>query len=177
MLKNLPIPVSPPPGSPRDRDNRYHTLLAGGAKTRLLEAFLDLRLPEILGGRGEMTAAEICRHLALDPHRGWKFLHLLAMTGLLDKEGGDRGEDDAIFRLSAEAKEYFARIARRATTSATWSISRAPSPSCPSSTSCKAWSFPTPSAGRRPIPRRPSISNSGCGSRPTGRSPLCSTPA
>ena len=29
------------------------------------------------------------------------------MTGLLDKEGGDRGEDDAVFRLSAEAKEYF----------------------------------------------------------------------
>jgi predicted O-methyltransferase YrrM len=107
MLKNLTTTVPPPPGSPRDRDNRYHTLLAGGAKTRLLEAFLDLRLPEILGGRGAMTAAEICRDLALDPHRGWKFLHLLAMTGLLDKEGGDRGEDVAVFRLSAEAKEYF----------------------------------------------------------------------
>ncbi len=107
MLKTLSTPAPPTPGSPRDRDNRYHTLLAGGAKTRLLEAFLDLRLPEILGGRGAMTAAEICRHLGLDPHRGWKFLHLLAMTGLLDKEGGDRGEDDAVFRLSAEAKEYF----------------------------------------------------------------------
>lgn len=107
MPDKLTTPVPPPHGSLRDRDNRYYTLLAGGAKTRLLEGFLDLRLPEILGGRGEMTAAEICRHLALDPHRGWKFLHLLAMTGLLDKEGGDRGEDDAVFRLSAEAKEYF----------------------------------------------------------------------
>jgi predicted O-methyltransferase YrrM len=91
----------------RDRDNRYYTLLAGGAKTRLLEAFLDLRLPEILGGRGEMTAAEICRLLGLDPHRGWKFLHLLAMTGLLDESAGNHGEDEAVFCLSAEAKEYF----------------------------------------------------------------------
>jgi precorrin-6B methylase 2 len=107
MLKaTCEIPPAPP-GSLRDRDDRYYRLLAGGAKTRLLEGFLDLQLPELLGKRGEMTAREICQSRALHPHRGWKFLHLLAMVGLLQESGGDHGRDDARFSLSEEAKEYF----------------------------------------------------------------------
>ena len=97
----------PKPGSPRDRDNRYYKLLAGGARTRLLETFLDLGLPELLGKTGSLPAAVICERLKIDPHRGWKFLHLLAMNGLLDEQGGEFGEDDALFKLSAESREYF----------------------------------------------------------------------
>lgn len=98
---------APPAGSLRDRDNRFYRLLAGGARTRLLEGFLELRLPALLGAEGPMTALAICQRLELQPHRGWKFLHLLALCGLLVEEGGERGADSAVYRLSAEAQEYF----------------------------------------------------------------------
>lgn len=100
-------PRQPTPGSPRDRDNRYYQLLAGGARTKLLEAFLDLRVPEILGQSGPLSATEICRQLKIDGHRGWKFLHLLAMNDLLVERGGEFGGDEATFELSEHAKEYF----------------------------------------------------------------------
>ena len=45
--------------------------------------------------------------LCLDPHRGWKFLHSLAMCGLLTETKGERGDDSAEFALSAESMEYF----------------------------------------------------------------------
>ena len=99
--------LNPPRGSLRERDNRYYHLLAGGAKTRLLEALLDLQIPELLGSQGPLTASQICRELSLDPHRGWKFLHLLALSGMLIEEDGDRGQDEARYSLSDEAKEYF----------------------------------------------------------------------
>ena len=114
-----------PPGSPRDRDNRYYRLLAGGAKTRLLEGFLELGLPELLGREGPLAADEICRKLKLDLTRGWKFLHLLALAGLLTEEPpplraarevaesspdgtlGASPSDKTVFSLSPEAIDYF----------------------------------------------------------------------
>lgn len=99
--------AEPAPGSLRDRDNRFYKLLAGGARLRLLEGFLDLRLPELLGRYGAMTAAQICGQLDLDQHRGWKFLHLLAMNGMLIEAGGEFGGDEATYSLSPQAKEYF----------------------------------------------------------------------
>jgi precorrin-6B methylase 2 len=100
-------PVDPPADSPRGRDNRFYALLAGGARTRLLEGFLDLCIPELLGSRGPMTGRQICDTLALHPHRGWKFLHALSMIGLLDEKHGEMGGYDAVFSLSNEAREYF----------------------------------------------------------------------
>jgi len=97
----------PAPGSPRERDDLFYSYLAGGATTRLLEGFLDLGLPELLGNDGCMTAEEICQKLALHPQRGWKFLHLLAWIGLLSEEGGTRGRDDARYRLSKRSKQFF----------------------------------------------------------------------
>lgn len=104
-----------PPGSPRDRDNRYYRLLAGGAKTRLLEGFLELGLPELLGKEGPLAADEICRKLQLNVTRGWKFLHLLALAGLLTETppssheaNADRpASDKTVFALSPEAIDYF----------------------------------------------------------------------
>ena len=103
----FPEPKAPLFDSARARDDRFYDLLAGGARTRLLEGFLDLRIPELLGSRGAMSGRDICDHLAMHPHRGWKFLHALAMIGLLDEEGGERGEYSAVFRLSKQAREYF----------------------------------------------------------------------
>ena len=77
------------------------------AQLRLLEGFLDLGIPELLGRAGALTAQEIYARLGLQPHRGWKFLHLLALCGLLVEEGGASGADDARYRLSDEAKAYF----------------------------------------------------------------------
>src|SRR5437762_3478434 len=107
MHNNLDVALSPAPGSLRERDNEYYQLLAGGAKTRLLEGFLDLGVPELLGRRGPLTAGEICRELKLQHQRGWKFLHLLAMVGLVDQIGGQRGEDEAKFELSRRARQFF----------------------------------------------------------------------
>jgi hypothetical protein len=100
---------APAPGTPRDRDNQFYELLAGGARTRLLEGFLDMKVPELLGTHGPLPAAEICRRLSIDPHRGWKFLHLLSLAGLLVEEGGELGEDSARFSLSPLAKEFFGK--------------------------------------------------------------------
>lgn len=99
--------TAPAAGSSRDRDDAFYDLLAGGARTRVLEAFLDLQVPELLANEGPMTAAAICERLALQPHRGWKFLHLASLVGLLEQEGGLHGEDDAVFSLSEHSREWF----------------------------------------------------------------------
>jgi predicted O-methyltransferase YrrM len=99
--------LAAPAGSLRDRDTRFYELLAGGARTRLLEGMLDLGLPELLGEAGALSARQIAERLALHPQRCWKFLHCLALGGLLVEEGAARGSDEARFRLSPEAIEYF----------------------------------------------------------------------
>lgn len=101
--------VDPPKDSERDRDNRFYKLLAGGPRLRLLETFLELGIPELLGTRNgaPMKASDICKELKLHPHRGWKFLHSLFLAGLLDEVNGERGDDFAEYSLSADAKEYF----------------------------------------------------------------------
>ena len=106
MLSSLACTSIPAAGSPRERDNQYYELLAGGAKTQLLEAFLDLGLPELLGKSGPMSAAEICHALQLDRHRGWKFFHLLTLVGLMERTTGDT-QDAATFALSPRAKKFF----------------------------------------------------------------------
>jgi ubiquinone/menaquinone biosynthesis C-methylase UbiE len=76
---------------------------------RLLETFLELEIPELLGKHNgtPLSAGEICSRLGLHPHRGWKFLHCLALSGLLKEENGERGDDSAKFLLSDSTKEYF----------------------------------------------------------------------
>lgn len=108
----IPEARDPPAGSLRERDNNFYAILAGGARTRLLEGFLDLRIPELLGAEGPLTAIEICRRLSLQAHRGWKFLHCLALAGLLIEHGGAAGDDFTIYGLSAAAKAYFGEDGR-----------------------------------------------------------------
>ena len=54
-----------------------------------------------------MSAKAICTALKLDPHRGWKFLHSLALNGLLVEHNGELGDDTAEYALSDDCKEYF----------------------------------------------------------------------
>jgi len=122
--------VDPPAGSDRERDNKFYQLLGGGARLRLgtsdiarlqtcwltpllllyrlLETFIELGVPELLGGRKvPIKASEICMKLSLHLHRGWKFLHALYLAGLLDEMNGERGDDFAEYCLSADSKAYF----------------------------------------------------------------------
>ena len=95
------------PGSDRERDDRFYALLSGGAKTRLLEVFVELDMPRVIGDAGSMTASEICHYFAFQADRGWKFCRLLALCGLLDEQGGHEGEDEAHYALSHDAKRFF----------------------------------------------------------------------
>ena len=54
-----------------------------------------------------MKASEICTELGLDAHRGWKFLHSLALAGLLDESKGEMGNDAAEYCLSKDAQNFF----------------------------------------------------------------------
>jgi ubiquinone/menaquinone biosynthesis C-methylase UbiE len=104
------VSVSPPPeGSLRERDNKFYEILAGGARLKLLEAFLELGIGEAIGGcrAGEMKASAIIEAFALHPHRGWKFLHSLALVGILTEVDGVYGSENATYRLSDDTKEYF----------------------------------------------------------------------
>jgi SAM-dependent methyltransferase len=74
--------------SPRARDDLYYNLIAGAAKTRLLESTFDLRLPHLLEQRGPLTAAEIAETLGLHLQRAAKWLVLLERIGLLRRQDG-----------------------------------------------------------------------------------------
>ncbi len=69
--------------TPRERDNKYEELLAGGAKTRLLESFIDFELASLLLTKGPLSAEAIARELSLHPLRTQKWLHLLSLIGLV----------------------------------------------------------------------------------------------
>eukprot|EP01034_Spumella_vulgaris_P021749 gene21749-27804_t len=76
---------------------------------KLLEAFLELGIPELLGKQNglPMKAMEICSELGLDKHRGWKYLHSLALSGLLDEFNGENGDETAEFCLSKDSQSFF----------------------------------------------------------------------
>jgi hypothetical protein len=119
--------VQPTKGSPRSMDNRFYSLVAGGARikfvfythymytmfqfftytVRLLEAFIDLQVPELLTA-GPQSSQRICEELGLNNHRGWKFLHSLFLIGLLTQESHELQTDDCdTFSLTAEARYFF----------------------------------------------------------------------
>lgn len=100
-----PIPA---PGSVRDCDDRFYEILGGGAKFSLLEGFIDLKLPEFLGEKGGFcTAGSICSELSLDEHRGWKFLHNLALCGFLTEVDGQSCDMNTKYAMSDDSKRFF----------------------------------------------------------------------
>lgn len=56
---------------------------------------------------GPMVSTKICEKLDIVQNRGWKFLHLLALAGLLEETNGELGSDETIFGLSDQAKFLF----------------------------------------------------------------------
>jgi hypothetical protein len=51
-MSNCDSSHKPSPGSSRDRDNKFYQFLGGGARIKVLEAFMDLKIPELLGKEG-----------------------------------------------------------------------------------------------------------------------------
>lgn len=94
----------------RRRDDLYEHLLAGGAKLKLLESFVDLDLGVVLWD-GPLSAAEISKKLVLQPYRTRKWLHLLYLLGLLDKKivGRENGPADEIYSLTPFTRALFDR--------------------------------------------------------------------
>lgn len=94
----------PCPGSKRYRDNRFYELCGGGCRMKLLEAMIEIQVPELLSDDKSMSAVQICSKLGFEAKRGWKFLHALSLAGLLVEEGGSMGEDSAKFSLHSDVK-------------------------------------------------------------------------
>ena len=107
MINDDFVPI-PTPGSDRDCDDRFYEILGGGAKFSLLEGLLDLKLPELLGeAKVPCKAGFICNKLGLDEHRGWKFLHDLALCGFLTESDAQNCDANTKYTLSEYAKRFF----------------------------------------------------------------------
>lgn len=94
--------------TPRKRDDLYEHLLAGGAKIRLLESFIDLNLGAVLW-EGPLSAADIARKLVLQPFRARKWLNVLCLLGLIEKKLVRQGTDiiEEIYSLTSLARSLF----------------------------------------------------------------------
>jgi hypothetical protein len=107
-MNNYCISV-PTPGCRRDIDNQFYQILGGGARFSLLEGFIDLKLPELFGKAPNktLTAGAICNQLQLDSHRGWKFLHDLALAGFLEESEVYNCDMNTKYTLSDQTKRFF----------------------------------------------------------------------
>lgn len=84
-MSERPVAVISAPAvslTPTGVEDGYYGILAGGARYALFCSLVDLNLPALMAA-GPMTAAEIVAALSLDAVRGQKWVHLLALTGLL----------------------------------------------------------------------------------------------
>ena len=95
-----------------ERDDAFYELLAGVARTRLLESMVDLGLPALLLRRGPLTPAEIAAELDLHGHRAEKWLLLLQRVGLVREEEGRYAQSPltcSLFWDSQGGESFFVR--------------------------------------------------------------------
>jgi SAM-dependent methyltransferase len=93
---------------PRERDDRFEELLAGGDKTRLLESFIDCELGFLLASEGHLSAEAIAEKLALHPLRTRKWLHLLSLIGLVEEVSTSKHAGSSeVYALSPLARAIF----------------------------------------------------------------------
>ncbi len=86
--------------TPRERDNKYEELLAGGAKTRLLESFIDFELASLLASEGPLSAEDIAKRLSLHLLRARKWLHLLSLIGLLQRVDTENQSTHEVYAIT-----------------------------------------------------------------------------
>jgi hypothetical protein len=92
---------NPSPPTLQEKDRRFNEILAGGAKTRLLESFAGIGITELLFRSGTMSDDSIAEALHIHPFRAKKWLHLLSLIGLLEeKEEEVEGKKELFYDLS-----------------------------------------------------------------------------
>lgn len=72
--------------SQRAKASLFYELLAGGARTRLLESVVNFNLAELIGARGKLLEAELTEKLQLHPLRAKKWFFLLTREGFLRRK-------------------------------------------------------------------------------------------
>jgi SAM-dependent methyltransferase len=85
----------------QETDKSFNQILAGGAKTKLLESFVAIGLTELLFRCERLSCRKIAEELDLHPLRTQKWLHLLGLIGLLEEiEGEEEGRKALLYGLS-----------------------------------------------------------------------------
>jgi hypothetical protein len=92
----------------RRRDDLFEHLLAGGAKIKLLESFIELDLGVVLWN-GPLPAGQISKKLVLQPYRARKWLNLLHLLGLLERKvvRQEARPVDEVYSLTPFARSLF----------------------------------------------------------------------
>ncbi len=70
----------------RDKANFYYELLAGGARTKLLESVVNFNVAELIADHGLIFEADLIKELGLHPLRAKKWLFLLVREKFLCRE-------------------------------------------------------------------------------------------
>lgn len=87
-----------------DRADLYYSLLAGGARTKLLESVVDLNLLELMNDEKEIYESNLIEKLDLHPVRAKKWLFLLTREGFLDRSETSNG---MLYRMGQLSKALF----------------------------------------------------------------------
>jgi len=75
----------------RDKANLYYELLAGGARTKLLESVVNFNLAELIGNNGPILEPDLIKTLGLHPLRAKKWLFLLTRENFLHRKKTNGG--------------------------------------------------------------------------------------
>ena len=102
------------PLTPKQRDDGFHDLIAGSAKISLLKSFVDFGLGPLLATEGPLRADVVASRLALHPLRARKWLHLLALVGLVEKLENPNGgmPINALYAIGPLADSMFGKDGR-----------------------------------------------------------------
>lgn len=73
----------------RERANIYYELLAGGARTKLLESVVNYNVAELIADNGPMLENDLVKALRLHPLRAKKWLFLLVRDNFLCRQRND----------------------------------------------------------------------------------------
>lgn len=70
----------------RDKANLYYKLLAGGARTKLLESVVNFNVAELISTNGSMLEDDLIKALGMHAFRAKKWLYLLTQEKFLSRE-------------------------------------------------------------------------------------------
>jgi precorrin-6B methylase 2 len=87
-----------------DRADLYYSLLAGGARAKLLESIVDLNFLEFMHKEKEIYESDLIEKLELHSVRAKKWLFLLTREGFLERDNTNSG---ILYRMGPLSKALF----------------------------------------------------------------------